>query len=117
MGSYGNALRPTRPHDLVDGRHFQQLFHDRALAVSTNDWKNQPEISVDILVYGCEIPRVTGVGVTAMEKDECCLRVRLDNWLHVGWRGQCEGDVRIADTGVELDCMKALLRSDAVQPW
>lgn len=50
-----------------------------------------------------------------MEKDECCLWVRLDNWLHVGWRGQCEGDVRITDTGVKLDWMKALLRSDVVQ--
>lgn len=51
MGSYVDALRPTRPHNLVDGRHFQQLSHDGALTVSTNDRKNLSEISVDVLVY------------------------------------------------------------------
>ena len=103
MGSCGNAPSPTRPHNLVDGRYFQQLSHDRALAVSTDNWKHQSEISVDVFVHGCEIPRVAGVGITAVEKDEYCLWVRLDDWLHVGWRGQREGDVRITNTSVKLD--------------
>jgi hypothetical protein len=82
--------------------------------VATNNWKYLSEIGVDVLIHGCEIPRVAGVGITTVEKDKCCLWVRLDDRLHVGWRGQCEGDVRITEAGVELDWVKTHLRSDVL---
>ena len=82
-----NATWLTGPHYLVDGCHLQQLFHDRALAVPTDHGEYQSEIGVDVLVHGCKVSRVAGVGITAVEKDECRLRVRLDDRLHVSRRG------------------------------
>ena len=82
--------------------------------MSTNKWKNLSEIRVDVFIHGCEVPRIAGVGVAAVEKDECRLWVRLDDRLHVGRRGQREGDVRVTETSMELDCMKDPPRSDVV---
>ena len=114
MDFCGNAPSLTRPHNFVDGCHFQQLSHDRALAVSTDNREHLSEIGVDVLVYGCEIPRIAGVGITAVEEDKYRPWVRLDDRLHVGWRGQRKGDIGITETSVELDWMKVLLRSDMV---
>jgi hypothetical protein len=76
-----------------------------------DDRKHLPEINIDVLVHGCEIPCVTAIGIAPVEKDKCCIGVRLDDRLHVGWRRQCKGDVRITETGVELNWTK--VRSDA----
>jgi len=71
--------------------------------VSTYDRKHLPEINVDVLVHGCEVTRITTVGITAVEKDKRCIWVCLDNWLHVRWRGQGEDNVRVTETSVELN--------------
>jgi len=83
--------------------------------MSTYDWKHLSEIDIDILVDGCEISSVAAVGITPVEKDKRCVGVRLDYRLHVGWRGQCEGDVRITKAGVKLNWTKGLCCSDAVR--
>ena len=82
--------------------------------MSTYSWKHLSKISIDVFVHGCEIPRVAAIGITPVEEDKCCLWVRLDDRLHVGWRGKREGDIRIAKTSMELDWMKVLPQSAVV---
>ena len=83
----------------------------------TNNGEHLSEVSVDVLVHRCKIPRIAGVGIAAVEKDERRLWVCLDDRLHVRRRGQREGNVGITKASVELDWMKIPLRSDKVQPW
>ena len=58
-----------------------------ALAAPTNNWECQSEVSINVLVHGCKLPRVAGVGITAVEKSECRLRVHLNDRLCVSQRG------------------------------
>ena len=81
----------------------------------TDDGEYQSEVSVDVFVHGCKVLHVAGVGITAVEKDECRLQVRLDDRLHVSRRGYGGGDAG-TKASVELDWMNVLLYSDEVQP-
>jgi hypothetical protein len=56
--------------------------------VATNNWKYLSEIGVDVLIHGCEIPRVAGVGITTVEKDECCLWAGYASMIGCMWAGE-----------------------------
>jgi hypothetical protein len=75
------------------------------LTVATQDRKYLPEISIDVLICGCEVARIAAIGITAVKKDEGRVWVRFDDWLHVDGRGPCEDEVWIAKTSVELHWM------------
>ena len=45
----------------------------------TNNWEYQSEVRVDVLAQERKVPRIAGIRATAVEKDECRLRVRLDS--------------------------------------
>lgn len=72
----------------------------------TQDRGHPPEINIDVLVPRCKVPRITAVGIATVEKDECYVWVRLDDRLHMDWRGQREDDIWITKTGVKLNCLR-----------
>lgn len=78
----------------------------------TQDRKHQSEINVDVFIHGCEVARVTTVGVTAVEQHKFCIGVRLDDWSHVDWRGRREDEIWVTDTSVKLNWMRVFFRSD-----
>ncbi|TKW57975.1 hypothetical protein CTA1_3031 [Colletotrichum tanaceti] len=103
----GEPMPVGAPEDLGPGTQLEDLPQGGLLPVSAQDGEDLPNVGVDVGVDARQVPGLPHKGVAGVEQDDGNGGVLADEVLQVGRRRRGEGDVVVAQAGVELDRLLA----------